>query len=148
MTGTHCSGGCSLNGCACDILWLLFPVCHYDCYVVCMRTLASPVAYLVVTTPGHGGYYSGCSVQWSHTLAAWGRGGAGCSSLWLTRVYFTMIRFVLVNGSRDSVVSICVRVVGMYMLVEATELTSDNVDGICIVRKLCVVRPITVAWRK
>jgi hypothetical protein len=34
-----------------------------------------------------------------------------------------MIRFVLVNGSYDSVVPICVRVVGMYMLVKASELT-------------------------
>jgi hypothetical protein len=42
-----------------------------------------------------------------------------------------MIRFVLVNGSYDSVVPICVHVVGMYMLVEASELTPFNLDGIC-----------------
>jgi hypothetical protein len=122
----------------------MFSICHYDCYTMCGRRLAWPVA--VVTTPGRGGYYSGCSS--GVTLWRLGGGEAGCSSFWLTRVYFTMIRFVLVNGSRDSVVPICVLVVGMYMLVEATELTPDNVDGVCIVRKLCVVRPITVAWRK
>jgi hypothetical protein len=60
-----------------------------------------------------------------------GGGEAGCSSLWLTRVYFTVIRFVLFNGSRDSVVPICIRVVEMDMLVQTAELISDNVDGIC-----------------
>jgi hypothetical protein len=131
VTGTHCTGGVVWTAVAWDILWLLFSVCHYGCYTMCVRRLASPVTYLVVTTPGRVGYYSGCSVQWSHTLAPWG-GEAECSSLWLTGVYFTMIRFVLVNELRDSVVPICIRVVGMYMLVEAY-----NVYEICIVQKLC-----------
>jgi hypothetical protein len=102
---------------------------------MCGGRLVSPAAYLVVTTPGRGGCYSGCSG--GVTLWRLGGGEAGCSSLWLTRVYFTVIRFVLVNGSRDSAVPICIRVVGMYMLVETTELTPDNVDGICIVG-ICV----------
>jgi hypothetical protein len=38
----------------------------------------------------------------------------------LLRVYFTTIQFVLVSGLHDSVVLICIRVVGMYMLVEVS----------------------------
>jgi hypothetical protein len=48
---------------------------------MCGHTLASPVAYLVVTTPGRGDYYSGCSMQWSHTLAPLGLGGSMFFSL-------------------------------------------------------------------
>jgi hypothetical protein len=58
-------------------------------------------------------------------------GEADCSSVWLTLVYFMMNRFVLFNGSRDSVVPICIRGVGMCMLVGGTELTADNRDRIC-----------------
>jgi hypothetical protein len=78
---------------------------------MCGRILASPVAYLVVTSPGRGDFIRG-AVCSGVTFWRLGSGEAGCS-IWLTRVYFTMIRFVLFNGSRDSVVSICIRVVGM-----------------------------------
>jgi hypothetical protein len=42
-----------------------------------------------------------------------------------------MIRSVLVNGSRDTIVPICILWFGMYMLVEESELTPFNVDRIC-----------------
>jgi hypothetical protein len=52
MVGTHCTGGCSLNGCCVE--YLVVVIFNMIVYSVCGHRLTWPVAYLVVTPPVRG----------------------------------------------------------------------------------------------
>jgi hypothetical protein len=39
VTGTHCTGGCSLNGCCVGYLGAVISICYYGCYSMCGRNL-------------------------------------------------------------------------------------------------------------
>jgi hypothetical protein len=47
-------------------------------------------------------------------------------------MYLALISFTLVSGSSESVAPICIIVVGRHRLVEASEQSPCNIDGICL----------------